>query len=171
MLFVAHPPPAPAAMWPPARDVPTGPGSCVLVLTGPIARDDIPGLCKRAHGLLERCDADPVVCDVGGLAHPDAATIDALARLQLTARRLGRRVVLRSACGELEALLLLMGLRDVLPCRGTEPGQASSRAGSPNSGNRCGVSRKKLTPTISPSAISSTWSDQGSRLPSSLGLY
>ena len=136
MLFVAPPPPAPAAMWPPARDVPTGPGSSVLVLTGPIARDDIPGLCKRAHGLLERCDADPVVCDVGELAHPDAATIDALARLQLTARRLGRRVVLRSACGELEALVLLLGLRDVLPCRGTDPGQASSRAGSPNSGNR-----------------------------------
>lgn len=112
-------------MMPPrARDGPPGPSPAVLVLVGPIARDDIPGLCARAHGLLERCDADLVVCDVGALARPDAATIDALARLQLTARRLGRRVELRAACGELEELIALMGLRAVLPCgaSGVEPG-------------------------------------------------
>jgi hypothetical protein len=37
-----------------------------------------------------------------------------LARLQLTGRRLGRQVRLRHACGELQDLLALMGLRDVL---------------------------------------------------------
>ena len=64
--------------------------------------------------LLEGCDAELVVCDVGGLVDPDAVTVDALARLQLTARRLGRRIRLRDPCGELRQLLALMGLGEVL---------------------------------------------------------
>jgi hypothetical protein len=71
-------------------------------------------MCERALRLLEGCEAGPVACDVGGLAEPDAITIDALARLQLTARRLGCRVELRGACGELEDLLTLTGLLGVL---------------------------------------------------------
>ena len=54
-----------------------------------------------------------LVCDVGALA-PDAVTIDALARLQLTARRLGREVRLRHASSELQELLAFVGLREVL---------------------------------------------------------
>ena len=88
----------------------------VLVLAGPIARGDIPGLCALGRVLMECCDADLVVCDVGAIAEPDAVTVDALARLQLTASRVGRRIRLRRACDELEALLALMGLSDVLPC-------------------------------------------------------
>jgi ABC-type transporter Mla MlaB component len=97
----------------------------VLVLSGPIARSDIPALCERAGILLERCDADLVICDVAALVDPDAAAVDALARLQLIARRLGRRVWFRHACGELQELLALMGLTEVLPCgpeSGLEPG-------------------------------------------------
>jgi hypothetical protein len=55
-----------------------------------------------------------VECDVAGLP-PDAVTVDALARLQLAARRNGRRVRLRNASEELRALLDIAGLRDVLP--------------------------------------------------------
>ena len=102
-----------------------------LVLSGPIARDDIPALCARVHVLLEGCDADPVLCDIGALDDPDAVTVDALARLQLTARRLGRRVQLRQACGELQDLLAFVGLGEVLPCGGPlglQPrGQAEER--------------------------------------------
>jgi ABC-type transporter Mla MlaB component len=87
----------------------------VLVMSGPIAREDVSGLCERVRVLLEGCDTDQVVCDVGALADPDAVTVDALARLQLTARRLGCRVQLRHACGELQDLLSLMGLGDVVP--------------------------------------------------------
>jgi hypothetical protein len=54
-----------------------------------------------------------VVCEVGALA-PDAVTIDAMARLQLVARRLGQRVVLRGASSELVELLELFGLSHVL---------------------------------------------------------
>jgi hypothetical protein len=54
-----------------------------------------------------------ISCDVGALP-PDAAAIDTLARLQLTARRLGLELRLRHASSELQDLLAFAGLRDVL---------------------------------------------------------
>jgi anti-anti-sigma regulatory factor len=107
------------------------PSATVVVLNGRIARADIPALCERVRVLLEGSDAELVICDVGALVDPDAVMVDALARLQLTARRLGRRIRLRDACGELQELLALMGLGDVLPLgtsSGPEPrGQAEER--------------------------------------------
>ena len=41
--------------------------------------------------------------------------VDALARLALTVRRLGRRLVLRDAGDDLRDLIALTGLGDVLP--------------------------------------------------------
>jgi hypothetical protein len=46
---------------------------------------------------------------------PDAVTADALARLQLAARRHRCEVRLRQASRALQELLAFMGLRDVLP--------------------------------------------------------
>lgn len=89
-------------------------------MVGPITSEGIPALCERARMLLEGCDTGRVACDVGALAEPDVVTIDGLARLQLTARRLGYRVELQGACGELEDLLVLTGLGDVLPCAGQD---------------------------------------------------
>ena len=83
-------------------------------MIGPVTRDAIPAMCERARRLLEGCDAGPIACDVSALAEPDAITIDALARLQLTARRVGCTVELLSACEELEDLLALTGLLEVL---------------------------------------------------------
>jgi anti-anti-sigma regulatory factor len=59
-----------------------------------------------------------VVCDVGGILDADALTVDALARLQLTAQRSGRRVRLRNASPALRDLLALVGLCDVLRLSG-----------------------------------------------------
>jgi ABC-type transporter Mla MlaB component len=88
----------------------------IIVLTsGPIARDDIPGLCERLRMLLESSDAELILCDVGTLIDPDVVAVDAMARLQLTARRLGRRLRLRHACEELQELLVLTGLSDIVP--------------------------------------------------------
>lgn len=92
------------------------PSTIVLVMSGPVAPDNVVTLCERVRILLEGCGADLVICDVGVLDEPDALTIDVLARLQLTARRLGRRVRLLDACGELRDLLSLTGLSDVVPC-------------------------------------------------------
>lgn len=100
----------------PANTQPPLPRAATLdvVISGPITRAGIPGLCERGRVLLEGVDADLVVCDVGELVNPDAVTVDALARLELTARRLGRRIRFRHACRELQQLVAMMGLGDVL---------------------------------------------------------
>lgn len=64
---------------------------------------------------LAGCEGDPM-CDVGDVTEPDADTIDALARLQLQAVRVGFRFRFSSGCEELRDLLALTGLADVLPC-------------------------------------------------------
>ena len=80
----------------------------------PIARADLPGLCARVCVLLERSEADIAFCDVSGV-DSDAVTVEALARLQLAARRNGCRIWLCNPSAELRDLVEFMGLRDVLP--------------------------------------------------------
>jgi len=55
-----------------------------------------------------------VVCDVRALDRPDVVAVEALARVRLTVRRLGRRVRIRHPCRELGELLAFMGLADIL---------------------------------------------------------
>ena len=93
-----------------------GEGTNVLVLSGPVTPAELDALCARAGRWLESCTSEVVICDVGAVTDPDAATLDALARVQLTARRLGRRILLRGACQELRDLLSFAGLTDVVPC-------------------------------------------------------
>jgi ABC-type transporter Mla MlaB component len=84
-----------------------------FAIRGPIARDDLPGLCGRVCAILGESDADVVICDVHGV-EPDAVTVDALCRLQLAARRHSCRVRLRDASTELLELIAFMGLTNVL---------------------------------------------------------
>jgi len=95
---------------------PAEPIAFVLVLDGPIDRADAPPLCEQIAAALAWRRVAWIVCDVGAVTCPDAGTVDALARMALTARRLGSRVVLRQACCELKQLLTLVGLADVLAC-------------------------------------------------------
>lgn len=83
----------------------------VLVLTGPVTRDEVTGLCDDARTLLEATGARTVVCDVAGLGPPGLGAVDLLARLELTARRAGARIRLRDPAPALHALLDLVGLR------------------------------------------------------------
>ena len=85
-----------------------------FAIWGPIARDDLPGLCNRVCAALHERGPGVTRCDVGGV-EPDAVTVDALARLQLAARRLGCEVRLENASEDLRELIAFMGLRDVLP--------------------------------------------------------
>jgi ABC-type transporter Mla MlaB component len=85
-----------------------------FAITGPIAIGDLPGLCSRVCRLLDGGEAGLALCDVGGVM-VDAVTVDALARLQLAARRRGCQVRLRGGSDELRDLVAFMGLRDVLP--------------------------------------------------------
>ena len=85
-----------------------------LVIRGPLTPRDAAALCERARSELERSDAQVLVCDVAALTHPDAGTVEALARMALTTRRLGREVRLRDPSRELRELVDLFGLADVL---------------------------------------------------------
>ncbi len=94
----------------------SGPHPVAFAISGPIAHADLPGLCERVCVLLNESGADVALCDVRGV-DPDAVTVDALARLQLAARRKGCQVRLRQASDELLELVDLIGLTDVLPDR------------------------------------------------------
>ncbi|MET7438437.1 STAS domain-containing protein [Streptomyces sp. NPDC005568] len=87
------------------------PTPAVLALPGPVTRDAVPRLCARVRAQLEETGAGVVICDVAGLGPPGLAAVDALARLELTARRAGGRIRLRNADPALRALLGLVGLR------------------------------------------------------------
>jgi len=87
-----------------------------LTIEGPIARSDLPGLSERVCALLAASGAEVARCDVRGV-EPDAVTVDALARLQLAARRHRCTVRLENASRELLDLVAFMGLADVLPSR------------------------------------------------------
>jgi ABC-type transporter Mla MlaB component len=85
-----------------------------FAIWGPIGRDDLPGLCERVCAVLHGSGAEVARCDVTGV-DPDAVTVDALARLQLAAKRVGCQVRLRGASSELLELVAFMGLEHVLP--------------------------------------------------------
>jgi ABC-type transporter Mla MlaB component len=105
------------------------PSTIDVAIVGPFGPAHVPGVWERVRALLEVSGADVVVCDVAALVDPDAVTVDALARLQLTARRFGRQVRLRHASGHLQDLLGLTGLSDVVPLAPgpTAPGRGAGR--------------------------------------------
>ena len=89
------------------------PTTITFAIWGPIEREDLPGLCDRVCALLERTGASVALCDVGSVA-ADAASVDALARLQLAARRYRCVMRLQGASDRLRDLVAFMGLDDVL---------------------------------------------------------
>jgi ABC-type transporter Mla MlaB component len=85
-----------------------------FAVRGPIERSDLSGLCDRVCALFARTAPTLAFCDVSEVP-PDAVTVDALARLQLAARRCACTVRLRNASPALRSLVRFMGLEDVLP--------------------------------------------------------
>ena len=105
----------------------------VVDIGAPTAAAEVSLLRANLATLLEPSESAVITCDVGRLTDPDAAVIDALARLQLTARRLGCDVRLRNASDELHGLLALAGLCDLVGLCGpertpiTDPGAPAGR--------------------------------------------
>jgi ABC-type transporter Mla MlaB component len=97
-----------------------------FAIRGPIARADLPGLSARVCALLEHSLEETVLCDVSAV-EPDAVTVEAVARLQLGARRHGRRVVLCGASPRLCELIAFLGLTDVI----SPAAEAGRTAGTP----------------------------------------
>ena len=90
------------------------PATIAFSIRGPISRADLSGLCDRVCALMRSRPVRVLLCDVDGV-EADAVTVDALARLQLAARRHGCQVRLRRASDELREIVAFMGLSDVLP--------------------------------------------------------
>jgi len=80
----------------------------------PMTPADVPATCARLRAVVGASDADVVVCDVRAL-EPDLVAVETLARLRLTARRLGCGLRLRGASRALEQMVAFCGLCDVLP--------------------------------------------------------
>ena len=85
-----------------------------IAISGPLGPRDLAALCERVRRELADTPGTTLVCDVRALAAADAGMVGALARLQLTARRLGCDVRLRGPSPELCELLDLCGLAGVL---------------------------------------------------------
>ncbi len=82
----------------------------LLAVGAKVTRADIPCLCARLADLLRgRAGPGQVVCDVSQ-ARADVVTIEALARLRLTAGRHGWRFSTHGATDDLLVLFSLMGL-------------------------------------------------------------
>jgi hypothetical protein len=90
----------------------SGPHQVAFAIRVPIRRADLPPHCARVCGLLE--GSDSVIRCIVDATEPDAVTVDALARLQVAARRRGRSIVLERASPALLELVQLMGLEEVL---------------------------------------------------------
>ena len=91
------------------------PNTIVFEIRGRIQPSDVDALCDDVCKHLGASSARRIVCDLGHALAADAVAVDALARLQLGARRLGRWVELRNASPALSELLDLMGLDEALP--------------------------------------------------------
>jgi ABC-type transporter Mla MlaB component len=90
------------------------PSTITFAISGPLEREDLPALYERVCALLGGAGAELALCDVTGVG-ADAVTVDALARLQLAARRNRCRIQLEHASDDLRSLIAFMGLEDVLP--------------------------------------------------------
>ena len=92
-----------------------GEAPLVIALSNSVTRADIPTFCERVRKRFEQCQGRVVICDAGAVTDPDAVAVDAVARLQLTAKRLGCELILRHASAELEELIALAGLSEIVP--------------------------------------------------------
>jgi ABC-type transporter Mla MlaB component len=71
-----------------------------------------------------------LICDVGGVERPDMATVEAICRLALRARRDGLNLRLEGVSVELHELLALSGLCE--PCGCVDPRQREVAPGETN---------------------------------------
>ena len=84
-----------------------------LAVAGPLDATALPSL-EADLGAALAGGACLVTCDVSRVVGPPLAAVDALARLQLTARRQGARIRLQGVRPELAELLGLAGLAELL---------------------------------------------------------
>ncbi|MDX6244565.1 MAG: hypothetical protein QOE76_2288 [Frankiales bacterium] len=94
----------------PADPAPANTCGLDIRVDGRLAAHAVPQLCEQLVILVECAGVGRLRVDLGRLDEPDLATVDALARLALAARRRSSRVTVRTSNGALERLLGLAGL-------------------------------------------------------------
>jgi anti-anti-sigma regulatory factor len=79
-----------------------------------VCRADIPDLCDQLSVVVHYGGVRLVLCDVSGVILHDAVLVEALLRLQLTARRFGGRIRVFRPSPQLLDLITATGLGTVL---------------------------------------------------------
>jgi hypothetical protein len=99
-----------------------------LTVPNPIAPDQVVALCERIRLLLMDGNVDgvTVACEPEATAAADVVMIEALARMQLIARRLGCSIRVHNAPPGLRDLLALAGLVDIVPLTGLTAGSVDA---------------------------------------------
>lgn len=91
----------------------------VITVAADLTRADIAGLCADlVDRLRDGAAGDTVFCDVRAVIRPDVVTVEALARLRLTARRHRCAFVVDGARPRLRTLVDLLGLTGSLQLGG-----------------------------------------------------
>ncbi len=100
-----------------------------LAVAAAVTRADIPDICAELADRLRGRSGELVICDVAEVIRPDVVTVETLARLRLTARRHGARLVVAGADPQLRDLLRLLGLDGALPEASRQPEQREQPRG------------------------------------------
>ena len=87
-----------------------------------LARDEVRALGEQLVHRLGEGDVAEVQVDLSSVRAPDVVYVDALARMQLVARRQDSRVRLIGSCPRLMELLALVGLEDMFSDEGDASG-------------------------------------------------
>ena len=106
----------------------------MVLAVQPIERADVDAFTARVRGILEANDAPAVMCDVRDLTLPDMVMVDALTRLVLIGRQLGRSVEFRHVSPGLRGLFDLVGLSEVVCEAEAEDGSGVEDGGEPPQG-------------------------------------
>ena len=85
-----------------------------MVIGGATTTVELLHACEFASATLHRDHRGGVVCDLSAMLAPDVEVLDALARLRLTAQRLGARLTLCPLSPQLQTLLRWSGLERAL---------------------------------------------------------
>jgi hypothetical protein len=100
-----------------------------FAVAGTVVRADVPTLCADLAARLDGRGGGVVICDVAAVSRPGVVTVEALARLRLTARRHGWTLVVHGAGADLRELVGLLGLADALLQAGGEAEQREQTVG------------------------------------------
>ena len=93
---------------------PSGSGRAPVVVADALDDAGLERMCTRVRALLACPEVEVVTCDLGAADVADLRTVDALARLQLLAHRVGRRVRVQAAGPQLHGLFELTGLTEAV---------------------------------------------------------